>query len=168
MLIVVEGPDGAGKSTLIESARQKKEYFVRWQSSGPPPDLKTVIQVLFWLSSFPKDVHVVCDRIPCISDRVYGPILRGIDLFEKMPLDFGLGKLDTLVYCRPPTETLLKNATEGTHLEGVRERQEQIVQGYDALINKLAEKLSARVIEYDFTKESPVELWKKVFSPARR
>lgn len=165
MMIVVEGPDGAGKSTLIEAARQKRQYFVRFQSSGPPPDKKAVIQTLFWLQSFPGNIPLVCDRIPCISDRVYGPILRNTDLFVGMPLDFGLAKCSTLIYCRPPTSVLLKNALEGVHLEGVRERQEHIVQAYDQLINKLSEKLNARVIQYDYTSDDPVEIWKKVFGP---
>lgn len=165
-MIVVEGPDGAGKTTLIEAARQLRNYFVMVRSSRNPPDKKTMIQFQFWLTSLPKDITLVCDRIIAISDRVYGPILRNQDLFDGLPLDFGLTHVTTLIYCRPPTSVLLKNAVEGVHLEGVRERQEHIVQAYDALMNRLSEKLNARVIEYDFTKDDPLKTWKKVFGPS--
>jgi thymidylate kinase len=163
MFVICEGPDGTGKSTLIESARQKDKYFVRFQSSGPPPTLETVTAVLFWLRQFPKAIHVVCDRLPCISDRVYGPILRKVDLFKGLPLNFGLGAADVIIYCRPPIEVMMRNAQTGTHLAGVAEKQKALIQGYDELFMRIEKELPAKVIRYDFTKESAEELWARVF-----
>lgn len=163
MFVICEGTDGAGKSTLIESARQKDKYFVRFQSSGPPPTLKTVTGVLYWLRTFPKDVHIVCDRIPNISDRVYGPILRKTDLFKDLPLNFGLGNADVIVYCRPPIEVMMANAQTGTHLAGVAEKQKALIQGYDELFMRIEKELPAKVLRYDFTRETAEELWRRVF-----
>lgn len=164
MFVIVEGPDGAGKSTLIESARQKDRYFVRVQSSGPPPSIIAVNRWLRWLGQFPKELNLVCDRIPVISERIYGPILRDIDLFEQYDIDYGLEKVDVIVYCRPPNEVLLRNAAKGVHLAGVSSRQAELISAYDRLMERLAYVLP--VVRYDFTRTSAKELWDSIFPRA--
>src|SRR5690606_2913542 len=155
MFVIVEGPDGAGKSTLIESARQKHRYFVRVQSSGPPPSIIAGNRWLRWLGPFPKELNLVSDRIPVISERISGPILRDIDLFEQCDIDYGLAKVDVIVYCRPPNEVLLRNAAEGVHLAGVSSRQAELVSAYDRLMERPAYVLP--VVRFEFTLTSARE-----------
>src|SRR5512143_3552098 len=76
MIIILEGPDGAGKTTLAHQLQE--EFQLEYHHEGtPPPD-----EHLLWyygrvLDSF-RGRRVVFDRF-ALGERVYGPALRGVD-----------------------------------------------------------------------------------------
>lgn len=170
MLIVVEGMDGGGKSTLIESLRQKDFYFVRVQTSGPPPDQSKPFLLANALRYMTRnlELHVICDRVPFISDRVYGPTLRNIDLFDEMPIMTGLELVDQIIYCRPPREIIRANVERDQHLAGVRERIDELINRYDVLMEQLrTDGHPGFVRKYDFTVDHPGNFWKSVIESLR-
>jgi hypothetical protein len=166
-VIVVEGCDGSGKTTLIEQARgnQKDRYFVTLRASRYQPTLKTAFQYLSWIRH-QTDLDLVLDRFHFISDRVYGPILRNEDVFADIPISFGLEKVAAIVYCRPPTPIIIENSKKGVQLEGVAERVSKLVDKYDFLMDALALK-GHRVFTYDYTGDDPHEFWKHVWQHAK-
>jgi len=76
MLFVVEGPDKAGKTTLVKELQAHLEGEVEVLHSGPiqrhPLD-EYVRRVDCALQEYD---HVVCDRLH-IGEQIYGPLLRG-------------------------------------------------------------------------------------------
>ncbi len=166
--VVVEGCDGAGKTTLIERARegQKERYFCTVRASRYPPDLKTAFQYLQWVKH-QRDFDLVLDRIHFISDRVYGPILRKQDIFGEMPLDFGLQTVSAVIYCRPPDAIIHENARKNMQMSGVLDNLDALIAGYDDIMKRLELK-GVRVIRYDYTGDDAKAFWRYVWSEAKK
>lgn len=140
MLVIIEGPDGAGKTTLIDKLIQSKRYFVLIRNSGPPREVVDIYRFLNLIDNIPPAQPVILDRHPCISDRIYGPLLRSMDLLRDKPSNWMLSRAELIVYCRPPTETILENVarTKGTQLGGVLENASKIIAEYDRLFLELS------------------------------
>jgi len=167
-IIVVEGCDGSGKSTLIERARenQKDRYFLKIQASRYPPNVKTALLYLNWIKRRPE-LDIILDRFHFISDRVYGPILRKENLFHEFPLHFGLHDIAVVVYCRPTRDKIIENVMKATHLSGVREHIEALIDGYDNLMRSITEMKIATVINFDYQEQEAVPFWRHVYSVAK-
>jgi hypothetical protein len=167
-IIVVEGCDGSGKSTLIERARenQKDRYFLKLQASRYPPNVKTALLYLNWIKRRPE-LDIILDRFHFLSDRVYGPILRKEDLFHEFPLHFGLQDVAVIVYCRPSRDKIIENVMKATHLVGVREHIEALIEGYDALMNIIEKEKLAKVLRFDYQEHDAVPFWRHVYSVAK-
>jgi hypothetical protein len=162
--ILVEGCDGSGKSTLIEHARgnQKDHYFIKAQASRYQPSVKDALKYLAWVKQCPHDL--VLDRLHFISDRVYGPILREVDVFKDFPISFGVQSMDAVVYCRPPKEIIIANLSNNKHLAGVTENIEAIIAKYDEIIGAITNMQIAPVYNYDYIGDDPVSFWRHVWS----
>jgi thymidylate kinase len=165
-IIIVEGPDGAGKTTLIRNLREEsKRYFWVASSSGPPKDLEEIRDVLRWVDKAAElQIPVIFDRFPLISESVYGPVLRGKCLLDEMgdsehiSVTALLRKINRVVYCRPSLEVIRKNVIEGTtpQLLGVLENLKDIVERYDKLMDILEDEI--QVYHYDYRIEAtPIE-----------
>jgi hypothetical protein len=103
MIIIIEGPDGAGKTTL---AGELVDHFnLRYVHEGPPPqDIDPLEYYTDLLTSY-RDDNIVFDRF-ALGERVYGPILRGTDrlteekwkIFRRLMQRFGAFH----ILCLPP------------------------------------------------------------------
>jgi thymidylate kinase len=124
MICVFEGPDGAGKSTMIEavagwhiSAGNSPETIARWRA-GPFPEgsdpwheyftpLTTLGPSLDWL--------VLIDRWH-IGELVYGPMFRGVSRLSLAQRDYIDAYLKqsgaTMVYLKARVEELERRLTE--------------------------------------------------------
>jgi hypothetical protein len=129
-------------------------------SRSGPADFRAIVQTLYWLQTYPSDSYLVADRIASISERVYGPILRGTDVLAGHPLEFGLSKVDAIVYCR----TDAPNLTAFNQLDGVNQNYIKIQDAYDTLIERIVNELDIPVYQYDFTKVKASSVWSRVFS----
>jgi hypothetical protein len=167
MLIVVEGPDGSGKTTLVRSAREHAvtANLITLTRNGPAP-MPDMVQTLFWIQSYPPSAVLICDRIASISERVYGPILRGTNLFEKHPLEFGIGRVDAIIYCRPPDIKILTGSCNEPQLTGVSSNITKIIDAYDDLMERIVNELEIQVYTYDYTKTKPDQVWPRVLGKA--
>lgn len=153
-MILVEGPDNSGKSTLIEQLAKEFDLFKCDRPHGPPKTPEELLNRTLDVQNFYKSKMVIMDRNPVIGESIYGPILRGHnmwdDLDEKMNCEAELfSKLLSgtifLIYCRPPRETLLDLSTHQVkdydtreHLESLSKNKSKIVDAYDSCMLKWA------------------------------
>lgn len=145
-LIVVEGPDGSGKTTLINNLRSAtKRYYWTARSSGAPPTRYDLIQAnkIFQSLSL-SPIPVVIDRHILISDPIYGPLLRDqnpvVDIYTERGIkNILLNTVKRIIYCCPPRVLVIEGVTKENQLEGVPERIEKLIDLYDLRMTELQE-----------------------------
>jgi len=177
MKVIVEGPDGGGKSTLLMQLRSEfpgklMERVVdkdtnpmvdlkRWVEEDVDPDM--VSEKVF--NELPGE-FVFYDRHRLISEPIYGPILRirqyvGFDDYkwlEKMLRCFR-AQMPIIVYCLPPLPVVINNIRHDPDNTRVLERIEAIYTAY--LTRAALDKLSlwgSQVFIYDYTHPDPTML----------
>lgn len=116
MIIVLEGPDGVGKTTLADAIESVHGGDVIRMRSGPPPDdqdtaVHYATKIREMISMADSGCAVICDRLH-IGELVYGPLLRGgsrITPAEANALDLMLdGAGAHLVHCTLPTGVMIE------------------------------------------------------------
>lgn len=170
-MLIVEGPDGAGKTTLIKDiVKQLQSWTTALSVKEPVKVIKSpgpLGEGLFeWaVNALSRAIEpVVFDRFPLFSEIVYGPILRRKLLMNRTQFD----ELKTLlidwnplvVYCRPPTSTLTESSKTEEQMEGVLGNLKQIINNYDHHL--LFWMRDFRVFHYDFTQPENKELLRVV------
>lgn len=144
-MIIVEGPDGAGKTSLIERLSAdlgipKHEKAIPW--SGPPePGSSSLWQ---WahhdVTTWPSQPMAIYDRHPLISEYIYGPVIRGKSApgFNQ-PSAHGLRRQMEqrclLIICLPPHEVYVANIEATKQMVGVTEHSFQLYGLYEALVS---------------------------------
>lgn len=118
MNIVVEGPDGSGKSTLVaELARVMSLPVVR--SAGPPSDIGARVR------DHLARQNTIFDRHVCVSQSVYGHI-RG-EIFPRVYLKDFREQNPLLIYCRPRIGVhVVKAHDTADHLAMIENQKEKI------------------------------------------
>jgi hypothetical protein len=76
VIIILEGPDGAGKTTLARTLTERYKLLY-WHEGPTPQDAEPLYYYGAALDSF-RGKDVVIDRF-ALGERVYGPLLRGED-----------------------------------------------------------------------------------------
>jgi thymidylate kinase len=165
MFVVIEGPDGSGKSTLIENLRgdQTKAYFVILRASRYPPDGRGYPYV-YAARELARDFiyPVICDRFHPISESVYAPVLRGGDEWNLRTILFDLETVDLIVYCRPPAKTIHEGVKQNKQLAGVVEKTDDLIDRYDRLMDHLMRE-GHKVLTYDWTVDPPDKVANAIF-----
>lgn len=156
-LIVVEGPDGAGKTTLIRNLRNStKRHFLTLHRSGPPGTIANVRAYLeLTRHAARSDLPVICDRHPLISEPIYGQVLRGHNLIEQHFSNEFVGDLlrddvDRIIYCRPRSATIRESLKKEKQLDGIPEHIDRIIKAYDYYIQHLEEDFRIPTIYYSW------------------
>lgn len=139
--IIVEGPDGSGKDTLI---RNLKSFFplhvlnqrASTSEGGPVENLEA--WVMADLASMPTKPASIYNRHPLVSEYVYSD-LRKINRGLRLPTGKWIpdarrmaANNALLVICLPPFETVERQAWQGTHMPGVIENLPTIYSRYAA------------------------------------
>ena len=155
-MIVVEGPDNSGKSTLIDwMIKSLPVHLIKHDRHGPPSgawEIKTRTEIILQKAiSSPYKKGTVVDRFSLIGESIYGPILRGKDLWTEIPRDKirfeqVFNNLDPfIIYCRPDKSTILdmshhqlKDYDTKEHVCNVTKNQELIIQAYDNYFARMA------------------------------
>jgi len=163
-MIIVEGMDNSGKSTLIANIANRFGLEIV-KRSGPPSASVTVAVtereaeqafILETLSFLVLNPQAIYDRFPIISEGIYGPLLRNRNVFEREGttwenwLDRLIQCHPLIVYCRPPEQKILCFSPNREQMQGVTDNARQLINRYDQLMDKL-ELRGAMLIRHDFT-----------------
>jgi adenylate kinase family enzyme len=154
-MIIIEGPDGSGKSTYID--KLSKYFNIPVAHSGGPQ--QSEIEITNRIEDQIEDPNklVLRDRSPIISERIYGTLLdrnsimKDDKVFNRY-LYHLLSFHPVIIYCRPPNEVLfnMSNHQPGMfdteeHFHEVNKRQKEIVAKYDEIFNNIPH------YKYDYT-----------------
>ena len=143
MFIIVEGPDGAGKSTLIGQLLQSYPGSVRRHFGAPATEDDALN---YWkiyvgtIESAAKSVVTILDR-SWYSDLVYGPIFRGkqemdnlhVSLLESHVITHGGGMV---IYCTAPLNVLWSRCTKrGEKYVLSKDKLAEVCRAYDKVMS---------------------------------
>lgn len=159
-MIVVEGPDGSGKTTLIQRLvdwRPQLEVAPRVVGK----DTKAMVDLKQWVEENAKRGwhETIYDRHRLFSEPVYGPLLRdepqpGFDDFTWFAYHLGLfySKQPVVIYCLPPLEVIMANVEGDVDNEVIVNFSREI---YGAYVNKAATEMIFRdfCYTYDYSAE---------------
>ena len=145
-MIIVEGPDGAGKSHLVGMLSEDlgipvHERAVRDRLGPADPQGASLWKWAYNdVTTWPSQPMSISDRHPLVSEYIYGPIIRGVSApgFNH-PSAHGLRRQMEqrclLVLCLPPHEVYLANLKQEEQMDGVDEHALQLYGLYEALIS---------------------------------
>lgn len=140
-MVIVEGPDGGGKTTLVDRLSRALGVEVHERactsSDGPVPELCRWVE-----RDLSGPSGGLYDRHPLISETIYGPIIRG-----HMVEDFGSRrwlrdamvqfrrKDPFIIFCLPAWETVSSNILKThepttSHLRGVLMHGQALYESY--------------------------------------
>lgn len=149
-MIILEGPDNSGKSTLGVTLAKALETTTR-HSIRPAPG-STPLQCLEHSARQLRPQRVILDRVFAISESIYGPICRGQSAMERHTREAILDLYQRpylIIYCRPRSKTILDNKGRD-QMPGVLENHQKIIAAYDRIMLDISRFSKCRVIQYDW------------------
>jgi hypothetical protein len=168
-LVITEGPDGGGKTTLCKELMKNYPEFVYKHpvpSEGPEGQTEE-----YMITDMEKDIKkaengewILMDRINLFSEIIYGPICREASRITEEHWEYLFQRLIALdpiiIYFRPMDDVLLANLdNDELQMDGVRENIITIANAYDDFFCHLKHTRGIGYIEYDYTKDlNAVEL----------
>lgn len=157
-MIVVEGMDNTGKSTLVDFlAHELKACVVKTFKKAP--SVADVFEYNGWCSR--SHYPLILDRVHYISDLVYGTVIRDHTSVTQAMASFF--RRDTiLIYCRPPEEVIFSFG-EREQMNGVKEQAVKLLAAYDELMARLSPDIT-----YDYTVDNQEGVLQHVLSAIRR
>jgi adenylate kinase family enzyme len=150
MMIIIEGPDNSGKSTLGEYL--SKQLGTPLQRSEKPDPAWTPVQALEHSCRQLRPQSAIRDRAYVISEYVYGPICRGgsaLQEYHPQAMFDLYSRPYLIIYCRPRSSTILRNGGR-EQMDGVLENHQRIIDGYDCLMEELARFSRCKILRYDW------------------
>lgn len=154
MSIIVEGPDGAGKSTLIKSLLEdlpQVKLAPRFCSStgGPVEDLWAEVMTGALDLIMPGLIH---DRHPMWSEYIYShelgrDIAPGFLTPDAQRLAEAMTAATTVIVCLPSLERVRANLASEEQMSGVAEHIDRIYEAYMVRVVQY----TGRVYVYDYT-----------------
>jgi hypothetical protein len=160
-MIILEGPDGAGKSTLAQHIHKVSGWPIV-HTGGPLIDRADFLDRVERLHLLKPQQAMIVDRTPFISDRVYAVLPPGRPEIasEKDFNDMFRRVRPIIVYCRlANTELMLKNIckTKKEHktleyLTRVQKNHPLLVERYDEIMSTIPH------LKYDWQELTPPAL----------
>jgi len=150
-MIILEGPDLSGKSTI--GARLEELTPLKVFHAGGPPTARD--EVYTRILDYPAGC--ICDRHVTISEQVYGNLGLGVQLVETYTFDLWIAFNKPLIlFCDPGLDHLIDNLKylktkphkDTLHVNRVRRNFERIYYKYQSVMEKL--KIHTQVKTVDF------------------
>lgn len=163
-LVIVEGPDGAGKSTLIQNL-VALGGFVYFHTGGPPRDKQDLEDQLTMISAVLDAAGpdtLILDRHPAVSDPIYRKVTGSRSFVTPGELDEQVGALNPVfVYCRGSADSMRANIRKSPKAHKPQEHLLKVIQKHGEIV-KLYDDFFARTphIRYDWQRDSVLELAK--------
>lgn len=147
-MVIVEGPDGGGKTTLV--TRLVEELGVQVMPRACTSDNGPIAELWQWVDSDmarPAHDRGLYDRHPLISEPIYGPLIRGYLPERFSDVEWLSNRLSMLrlkrpliIFCLPPWPVVDLNVRSGhqpttEHLRGVLQTSRQL---YDLYVHRAA------------------------------
>ena len=156
-MIIIEGPDGAGKTTLINQLMAEFNLDVQPRVVGK--NTKDLVDLKQWVEGdLEKGFrYTIFDRYRLISEFIYGPTLRVeqkpgfVDVVWSIIQIRKLQQIGPIIiYCLPPLEVVRANVTGDADNTEVAEFIEPLYAGY---VHRIAMDTAAGLnpIIYDYT-----------------
>lgn len=140
MNIILEGPDGAGKSTLAKALAERIGWPIK-VSEGKPATWHLTLERFRKYEALNR---MIIDRHPIYSQQIYGPLRGDPEIPEEFIENFlDKGPKTIFVYCRAINTKLMCHEPKPTdtigHLNFIEENYEEILDRYDRLAAHCAE-----------------------------
>ena len=159
MIIILEGADNSGKSTLAKKLSQALKIDVV-HPGGPPKNIIEVIarceeqSAVFDLST---DVNVIFDRVTCISDLIYRGRPEYSRIFKCFHKQLMTAENVFIIYCRP-SDNRLKNFDDHIQqdhedeavVQHAKDNVDRIISEYDDLFGHFTDNTCLNVVRYNF------------------
>lgn len=147
MNIIIEGPDNAGKSTLIEFLKSHTGRSVIHNTVDKDPESVMAKQA----KENALEGNCIYDRSAVISEYIYCLVLQRTPVIN-INVSHVADMCDNaiVIFCMPPVEKVL--ATTKDEMPGVVENLEALYNQYDNLIDELV-MMSKQFFIYDWTVE---------------
>ena len=146
-MIILEGPDGHGKSTLAEKLQQEFDASI-WTSGSPPKDTADIVMRAKAVESYAASgERLIIDRCPAISELVYGNVVRGdVQLPHAWRYIFKLVNYEVIfIYCKTTDPIHSPKMGENPkHLAKINFHEEAIIKAYDDIFSDIL------CLEYDW------------------
>lgn len=147
MNIVVEGPDNAGKSTLIKFLESNLRRSVVHNTVDKDSDSVMAKQA----KELSLEGDTIYDRSAVVSEYIYCLVLGRTPVIPVNISDVAdLCDNTVMVFCLPPLDKVL--ATSKDEMPGVVENLEALYNQYDNLIDELV-MMGKQLFVYDWTME---------------
>lgn len=150
MIIILEGPDGSGKTTLAEQLHKQTGYMLLHRSHSTDTGATSL---------FDEYAQVIRSGKNCIMDRswysemVYGPIMRDKSIIC-YPQMYELERLAAkngaiLIHCTAPENVLWKRCLRrGEDYVTKRDTFHKICDGFDELMHRIPHVIPVVAYEY--------------------
>ena len=165
-MVIVEGPDGAGKTTLIEQLKERYGLEVAPRVVTKGAEAMTDLKVWVEQNLAEGFQYRIFDRHRLISEYIYGPLLRKEQQPGFTDLTWSWMQLDKLyrdvqpfiIYCLPPLEVVAENVRRsGDENKVVLDHIEAM---YAAYVHRASLDLihnSGRIVIWDYTSDFMAE-----------
>lgn len=170
-MIVVEGPDGAGKTTLIEALME--EFDLPVAPRVVSKDTVAMVDLKDWVDNNLDEGFqpMIFDRYRLISETIYGPILRTgaqpgfADMKWLGPRLRRFYELEPIIiYCLPPLEVVMANVNQGDDNFVVQDKIEAIYSAYVAKASMDLTLAPGPVMVWDYTASPTIKNTPVMFS----
>ena len=112
MIIIIEGPDGAGKTTLAEKISKQTKYPIRHRTK-PANEEEKKLMMAQYLQDIKAGKNFIFDRC-WYSEMAYGPVMRDNSVItypQMYELEEALAKVGAIIiYCTGPKTSLWTRA----------------------------------------------------------